>query len=117
MKVVTADVAVDLQYGDYPYMSSSNCIIAAAVNTGAPPQSVREIVEPSKPCTTYTGSEVFPSGHPELDMIQRVGNESGATTGRPRQCSWLDLTTLVKAANIDGVTNKILSKLDALRAR
>jgi adenylosuccinate synthase len=78
---------LDVDWGDYPYVSSSNCTVAGAVNAGIPPQNVMEIVGVAKPYVTYVGTKKFSGDHPGLTEIQRVGQEFGATTGRPRQCN------------------------------
>lgn len=105
---------LDVDWGDYPFVSSSNCTVAAAVNAGVPPQNIAEVIGVAKPYVTYVGSKAFAGDHPDLTEIQRVGQEFGATTGRPRQCNWLHLPELVKAANINGVTKLVMNKLDVL---
>ncbi len=105
---------LDVDWGDYPYVSSSTCTVSAAVNAGVPPQNVLEVIGVAKPYVTYVGSKKFAGDHPDLSEIQRIGQEFGATTGRPRQCNWLDLTMLVRAANVNGVTKLIFNKVDVL---
>jgi adenylosuccinate synthase len=103
---------LDIDWGDYPYVSSSNCTVAAAVGAGVPPQNVRRVIGVAKPYVTYVGAKEFAGDHPALSEIQRVGAEFGATTGRPRQCNWLNLPELVKAANVNGVHELIFNKTD-----
>jgi adenylosuccinate synthase len=107
---------LDVDWGDYPYVSSSSCTVAGAVNAGIPPQSVMEIVGVAKPYVTYVGTKKFSGDHPGLAEIQRVGQEFGATTGRLRQCNWLHLPLLSMAANVNGVNKLIMNKIDVLEA-
>jgi len=106
---------LDIDWGDYPYVSSSTCTVSAAVNVGIPPQSIHQIIGVAKPYETYVGSKKFGGEHPALLQIQKVGMEFGATTGRPRQCNWMDLDSLVRAANVNGVTRLIFNKMDVIR--
>ena len=106
---------LDVDWGDYPYVSSSNCTVAAAINAGVPPQNVEEVIGVAKPYVTYVGAKSFSGEHPDLDRIQQVGLEYGATTGRPRQVNWLNLLDLAKAANVNGVTKLIINKFDILQ--
>mgnify|MGYP001382081100 CR=1 FL=1 len=106
---------LDVDWGDYPYVSSSNCTVAAAVNAGVPPQNIKRVIGVAKPYVTYVGSKKFAGKHPDLLKIQEVGQEFGATTGRPRQCNWLNLPDLAKAANINGVTWLIFNKTDVFK--
>lgn len=105
---------LDIDWGDYPYVSSSNCTVGAAVNAGVPPQNIRRVIGVAKPYVTYVGAKNFAGDHPALAEIQRVGAEFGATTGRPRQCNWLDLPQVAKAANVNGVQELIFNKTDVL---
>jgi adenylosuccinate synthase len=61
------------------------------------------------------GSKGFHGSGRVFDLIQLVGNEFGATTGRPRQCNWLDVRMLDEAIKINGVTDLIINKVDILR--
>jgi adenylosuccinate synthase len=61
------------------------------------------------------GSKSFHGKGRVFDLIQLAGNELGATTGRPRQCNWLDISMLDKAISINGVTDLIINKVDILR--
>ena len=106
---------LDIDWGDYPYVSSSSCTVSAAVNAGIPPQNIHQIIGVAKPYETYVGSKKFGGDHPALHQIQKVGDEFGATTGRPRQCNWMNLDNLVRAANVNGVTRLIFNKADIMR--
>lgn len=106
---------LDIDWGDYPYVSSSNCTVAAAVNAGVPPQNIRRVIGVAKPYVTYVGARDFAGNHPALQQLQLVGEEYGATTGRPRQCNWLSVPQLIKAANINGVNTLIFNKTDVMQ--
>ncbi len=106
---------LDIDWGDYPYVTSSHCTTAGALLNGIPPQAVRKVYGVTKAYDTYVGSKAFHGEGRVFDLIQLVGNEFGATTGRPRQCNWLDIRMLDKAININGVTDLIINKVDILR--
>jgi adenylosuccinate synthase len=107
---------LDIDWGDYPYVSSSGCTVSSAINIGIPAHSVKFVYGVAKPYVTYVGAKNFAGLHPALKQLQEVGQEFGATTGRPRQCNWLDIRQLVKATNINGVTHLIFNKLDILES-
>ena len=106
---------LDIDWGDYPFVTSSHCTTAGALLNGIPPQSVRRIYGVAKAYDTYVGSKTF-QGHEDIfNYIQGVGKEFGATTGRRRQCNWLDIKNLQRAVDINGVTDLIINKVDILR--
>ena len=108
---------LDLLHGTYPFVTSSSTIAGSAcIGTGIGPGAVNKVVGIIKAYTTRVGSGPFPT---ELEgelhaQLQKVGNEFGATTGRPRRCGWLDLVALKYAIRINGITNLALMKLDVL---
>ena len=106
---------LDIDWGDYPYVTSSHCTAAGALLNGIPPQAVRKVYGVTKAYDTYVGSKGFHGSGRVFDLIQLVGNEFGATTGRPRQCNWLDVRMLDEAIKINGVTDLIINKVDILR--
>ena len=106
---------LDVDHGDYPYVTSSHCTTAAALLNGVPPQAVRKVWGVAKIYETYVGAKSFQPPNPVFDTIQEVGEEYGATTGRKRQCNWMNWDNLVKAININGVTDIVLNKMDVLR--
>jgi len=106
---------LDIDWGDYPYVTSSHCTAGSAVMNGVPPQKIRRIYGTAKLYETYVGSKKFEPDNIIFSKIRNLGNEYGATTGRPRQCNWLDVDKLVKAARVNGVTDLIMSKVDILR--
>ena len=105
---------LDIDWGDYPYVTSSHCTIGSAVLNGVPPQKIRKVYGVCKAYNTYVGAKSFEQPEEVFDRIREVGNEYGSTTGRPRQISWTDMDNLIKAANINGVTNMIVNKVDVL---
>ena len=108
---------LDIDWGDYPYVTSSHCTVGSAILNGVPPQAIRRVYGVAKGYETYVGTKDF---EPEEDKdiferIREVGKEYGATTGRPRKCNWLDLDLLKKAMNINGVTHLVMNKMDVLK--
>jgi adenylosuccinate synthase len=105
---------LDIDWGDYPYVTSSHCTVGGAIINGVPPQKIETIFGIAKAYRTYVGSKDFEDPCPIFDRIREIGNEYGATTGRKRQIAWLDLDDLIKASRINGVTDLIINKLDVL---
>ena len=106
---------LDIDWGDYPYVTSSHCIAASALLNGIPPQAVRNIWGVGKVYDTYVGQKTFEPDEEIFPMLRHIGEEYGATTGRPRQCNWLDLDALNKSININGITHMVLNKIDVLK--
>ena len=108
---------LDIDHGTYPYISSSNastCGIPAG--TGLPPKDVGKVLGIVKAYCTRVGKGPFPTELTD-DMGERLrenGGEYGATTGRPRRCGWLDMTTLRHAIAVCGADVLALTKLDVL---
>ena len=106
---------LDLDWGDYPYVTSSNCGVGAAINNGINPRSIRNVWGIAKVYETYVGNKKFQPNDTVFNTIQEVGSEFGATTGRVRQCNWLDFEKLNKAIKINGVNKLVFNKVDVLR--
>ena len=108
---------LDIDFGTYPFVTSSNTTAAGAcTGLGIAPSKIGEVYGIFKAYTTRVGSGPFPT---ELfdeigQTMGRVGNEFGATTGRPRRCGWLDLVALRYACQVNGVTQLIMMKGDVL---
>jgi len=108
---------LDIDYGTYPYVTSSNTTISGVISgLGIPPNKIQNVSGIFKAYTTRVGSGPFPT---ELDNevgedLRKVGNEYGATTGRERRCGWLDLPLLEYACMINGVTELNIMKIDVL---
>ncbi len=110
---------LDIDFGTYPYVTSSNTISSGVCSgLGVPPSSVREVIGVTKAYCTRVGSGPFPSEltDDEGERIRIAGNEFGSTTGRPRRCGWLDIPQLKYATMITGTTQLAITKLDVLNA-
>jgi adenylosuccinate synthase len=110
---------LDIDFGTYPYVTSSNTISSGVCSgLGIPPSSVREVIGVTKAYCTRVGSGPFPSEltDAEGERIRQAGNEFGSTTGRPRRCGWLDIPQLKYATMITGTTQIAITKLDVLNA-
>lgn len=105
---------LDIDWGDYPYVTSSHCTVGSAILNGVPPQKITKVYGVAKAYRTYVGNKQFETPSESFNKIRELGQEYGATTGRPRQINWLNVDDLVKAANINGVTDLIINKLDIL---
>ncbi|MDM9632034.1 adenylosuccinate synthase [Robiginitalea aurantiaca] len=108
---------LDIDFGTYPYVTSSNTTAAGAcTGLGISPGSIKEVFGIFKAYTTRVGSGPFPTELFDEDgkTMARVGNEFGATTGRPRRCGWLDLVALKYTVRINGVTQLMMMKADVL---
>jgi len=108
---------LDIDFGTYPFVTSSNTTAAGAcTGLGIAPGSIQEVYGIFKAYTTRVGSGPFPTELFDADgeTLARVGNEFGATTGRPRRCGWLDLVALKYAVRINGVTQLMMMKADVL---
>jgi adenylosuccinate synthase len=108
---------LDIDFGSYPYVTSSNTISAGAcTGLGIAPNKVGEVIGIMKAYCTRVGSGPFPTElHDTIgEEIRQIGREFGATTGRPRRCGWLDLPALKYSIMINGVTQLIMTKPDVL---
>ena len=105
---------LDIDWGDYPYVTSSNCTVAAALQNGVPAQALRNVWGVAKAYETYVGTKQFQGDDPVFDQIQLIGEEFGATTGRKRQVNWMDWDLVRKAIDINGVTHIVFNKMDVL---
>ena len=107
---------LDIDWGDYPFVTSSHCTTAGALLNAIPPSWIRNVWGVGKIYETYVGAKNFEPPHPHFSKLRELGEEYGATTGRPRQCNWLDLSRLRRAIKINGVTKVVLNKTDVLRS-
>lgn len=108
---------LDIDFGTYPYVTSSNTTAAGAcTGLGVAPGAIGQVYGIFKAYATRVGSGPFPTElFDEIGATMgRVGNEFGATTGRPRRCGWLDLVALRYAVQINGVTELMMMKADVL---
>jgi adenylosuccinate synthase len=110
-------VHIDIEYGTYPFVTSSSPTTAgAALGSGIAPSKISDVVGVTKAYLTRVGSGPFPT---ELEdevgeMIRVKGQEFGTTTGRPRRCGWLDLVMLELSNRICGFSSLAIMKLDIL---
>ncbi|MBN2485600.1 MAG: adenylosuccinate synthase [Bacteroidales bacterium] len=108
---------LDVDFGSYPYVTSSNTITAGAcTGLGVAPNRIGKVLGVFKAYCTRVGSGPFPTElHCDTgELIRKKGNEFGSTTGRPRRCGWLDLPALNYAIMLNGVTSLIMMKADVL---
>jgi len=105
---------LDVDWGDYPYVTSSHCTVGSALLNGVPPGAVRDVWGVAKIYETYVGAKDFEGPDEIFEQIREIGQEYGATTGRPRQINWLDYDMLKMAARINGVNNLVFNKMDIL---
>ncbi len=113
----TQGAMLDLDHGTYPYVTSSSPVAGGAcVGSGIGPKMVDRVIGVAKAYVTRVGGGPFPTeleGR-EGEVLVEAGNEFGTTTGRKRRCGWLDLVALKRAADINGITELAITKLDVL---
>ena len=108
---------LDIDFGSYPFVTSSNTICAGAcTGLGLAPQKIGRVYGIFKAYCTRVGMGPFPTElHDETGKkLRDEGNEYGSTTGRPRRCGWLDLVALKYSVMLNGVTELIMMKADVL---
>lgn len=108
---------LDVDFGTYPFVTSSHPTVGGCcTGLGVPPTEIRRVIGIVKAYCTRVGNGPFPT---ELlndvgERLRRIGDEFGATTGRPRRCGWLDLVALRYTSMINGLTELAITKLDVL---
>ncbi|MFA6378387.1 MAG: adenylosuccinate synthase [Candidatus Omnitrophota bacterium] len=108
---------LDIDFGTYPYVTSSNSIAAGAcAGTGVSPVKIQKTISAVKAYTTRVGEGPFPTEFSaKLEgEIRAKGKEFGATTGRPRRCGWFDSVLVRYAAMLNGTAELAIMKLDVL---
>ena len=108
---------LDIDFGSYPFVTSSNTITAGAcTGLGIAPNKIGEVFGVFKAYCTRVGSGPFPSELFDEDgaRLAKIGNEFGSTTGRARRCGWIDIPALKYAIDINGVTQLMMMKADVL---
>ena len=108
---------LDLDHGTYPYVTSSSATVGGALTgLGIGPHAISRVIGVTKAYTTRVGLGPFPTEFDaELgDVIREAGQEYGATTGRARRCGWLDAVALRYAAQLNGLDELVVTKLDVL---
>lgn len=110
---------LDIDFGTFPFVTSSNTISAGVcTGLGVSPKQINEVMGVTKAYCTRVGGGPFPTELNDAtgEELRKIGNEFGATTGRPRRCGWIDLVALRYACMINGVTQVIMTKADVLDA-
>lgn len=110
---------LDVDFGTFPFVTSSNTISAGVcTGLGVAPRTIRDVIGVTKAYCTRVGSGPFPTELQDAtgEELRKIGNEFGATTGRPRRCGWIDLVALKYACMINGVSKLVMTKSDVLDA-
>jgi adenylosuccinate synthase len=108
---------LDIDFGSYPYVTSSNTVCAGAcTGLGVAPGKIGEVYGIFKAYCTRVGSGPFPTELSDEtgEEMRQLGHEFGSVTGRPRRCGWVDLVALRYAIMINGVTQLIMMKSDVM---
>ena len=108
---------LDIDHGTYPFVTSSNTTVGgAATGVGISPMCIQAALGVVKAYTTRVGNGPLPTelGEPLQSVMRKLGNEFGATTGRPRRCGWFDGVVVRYAARVNGLTGLAVTKLDVL---
>lgn len=107
---------LDLDYGTYPFVTSSNTTAGGAcTGSGIPPQKMDHVIGVVKAYTTRVGKGPFPTESERLSLFfHETGREFGATTGRPRRCGWFDAVATRYAGMINGIDKLAITNLDGL---
>ena len=108
---------LDMDFGTYPYITSSSTTVGGVcTGLGVPPQVIETNIGIMKAYTTRVGGGPFPTELIDETgvRLQKVGFEFGSTTGRPRRCGWLDLNVVKYSNKINGLTSINMTKLDVL---
>ncbi len=108
---------LDVDHGTYPFVTSSSTTVGgAAIGAGIAPTAIHAALGIVKAYTTRVGNGPLPTELDAVlgDRVRRLGNEFGATTGRPRRCGWFDAVVVRYAARVNGLTGLAVTKLDVL---
>jgi adenylosuccinate synthase len=108
---------LDLDFGTYPYVTSSNPVSGGAcVGAGVGPTKIHKVLGVVKAYTTRVGEGPFPTELKDTvgEYLRSRGQEYGATTGRPRRCGWFDAVVVRHSVRINGIGSLVLTKLDCL---
>jgi adenylosuccinate synthase len=108
---------LDIDHGTYPYVTSSSTTSGgAATGVGIAPKELDSVIGVVKAYTTRVGNGPLPTefDEPLATEVRNLGNEFGATTGRPRRCGWFDGVVVRYAARVNGLTDLAVTKLDVL---
>lgn len=112
-------IMLDINHGTYPYVSCGDATIAGIAASGFASYKLDKVYGVAKCYTTKVGEGPFPTelSGSEADELRKLGNEYGATTGRPRKVGWIDLPALQYSCTKGGINSLILTKFDILNGR
>jgi len=108
---------LDVDHGTYPFVTSSNTVASnAATGTGVGPTCIDEVIGIAKAYSTRVGGGPYPTEQkgPVGEELRRIGQEFGATTGRPRRTGWFDAVAMRYAARVNGLDGLAIMKIDVL---
>ena len=108
---------LDVDHGTYPFVTSSNTVAAnAATGTGIGPTCIDEVIGIAKAYSTRVGGGPYPTEEKGEtgEQLRKIGQEFGATTGRPRRTGWFDAVAMRYAARVNGLDGLAIMKLDVL---
>jgi len=112
-------VWLDIDYGDYPYVTSSTTMPYGACSLGFPTQKIKRLIGVAKAYDTKSGVDPLFSeslwDDPALNRIIELGGEYGSTTGRKRLVNWLNLDFLKQSVQVSGCTELVINKCDVLK--
>lgn len=107
---------LDIDWGDYPFVTSSSCGIAATIQNGFTHKQIDTVYGAAKCYETYVGTKQFEDkSNPIFNKIREIAGEWGATTKRARQVNWLNIDELEKACRMNAVDVLVVSKMDILK--
>ncbi len=108
---------LDVDHGTYPYVTSSNPVAGGAcVGLGIGPTKIDQVIGVAKAYTTRVGAGPFPTEQDNQigEKMREIGEEYGATTGRPRRCGWFDAVAVRHSVTVSGANSLVITKLDVL---
>jgi adenylosuccinate synthase len=105
---------LDIDWGDYPYVTSSHCGIGSVLLNGFNHKHINNVYGVIKAYETYVGSKDFQPKQEIFERIQEEGQEFGSTTGRKRKCNWLNWNNVEQAIRMNGVNKLVVNKIDVL---
>jgi len=106
---------LDVDSPNYPYVTSSHCLVGHINTCGVSVKTINDIIGIIKIYDTYVGNKEFQNNDPDILELGKIGEEFGSTTGRRRQCNWLNISSLIKAIRINGVNILIINKCDIIK--
>lgn len=105
---------LDINWGKYPFVTSTHCDTGFIVSTGVSPRSIRDVYGIIKLYSTYVGKMKYQPADEIFEKLAEIGHEFGATTGRMRQCNWMDVDQVIKAIKVNGVNILVINKCDII---